>query len=301
MKSKRQAKSSPTSEVAEASESTGPSESNADVPQDMPGNASNGLPPTLMASMEELGGVGLSDVEVHRNSDKPSEIGAHAYAQGSDIHLSQGPEDSLPHEAWHVVQQRQGRVTPTTQVGDNGVNSSPGLEAEADAMGAAAASGSKASASGAASNVIQRDEHEDLDAGVSLAHAVNAMFADGASAVPNKGGGLASPLTGSSDKRISGLAKVINGGNSSIFGTRKDQISEMAEALFKTKASGLEAKDGGHSLDRHGPQVTDTPLQDRLKTGDAPDGAFSPAPGLSTRFSDHGAYLKSRVLAGAGL
>ncbi|MEL6127089.1 MAG: DUF4157 domain-containing protein, partial [Pseudomonadota bacterium] len=37
-----------------------------------------------------------------------------AYAQGSNIHLGPGQDQHLPHEAWHVVQQRQGRVPTTT-------------------------------------------------------------------------------------------------------------------------------------------------------------------------------------------
>jgi len=51
---------------------------------------------------------------VHYNSDKPAQLQAHAYAQGTDIHLASGQEKHLPHEAWHVVQQKQGRVKPTT-------------------------------------------------------------------------------------------------------------------------------------------------------------------------------------------
>ncbi|HAP61901.1 MAG TPA: hypothetical protein DCR93_21180, partial [Cytophagales bacterium] len=34
---------------------------------------------------------------------------------GTDIHLAPGQQKHLPHEAWHVVQQKQGRVKPTLQ------------------------------------------------------------------------------------------------------------------------------------------------------------------------------------------
>jgi hypothetical protein len=45
----------------------------------------------------------------------------------------------LPHEAWHVVQQAQGRVKPTMQMKDGvPVNDDKGLEHEADVMGAKA-------------------------------------------------------------------------------------------------------------------------------------------------------------------
>jgi hypothetical protein len=87
--------------------------------------------------MESLSGMPLDDVKVHRNSDKPAQLQAHAYAQGTDIHLGPGQEKHLPHEAWHVVQQKQGRVNPTMQMkGKVNVNDDAGLEKEADIMGA---------------------------------------------------------------------------------------------------------------------------------------------------------------------
>jgi hypothetical protein len=89
--------------------------------------------------MENLSGMSLDDVKVNRNSDKPAQLQAHAYAQGTDIHLGPGQEKHLPHEAWHVVQQKQGRVKPTMQIkGKVNVNDDIGLEKEADVMGAKA-------------------------------------------------------------------------------------------------------------------------------------------------------------------
>lgn len=97
-----------------------------------------GMPDELKSGVESLSGVDMSDVRVHANSDKPAQLNALAYAQGNDIHLAPGQEQHLPHEAWHVVQQRQGRVAPTMQMAGTGVNDDPALEAEADAMGAKA-------------------------------------------------------------------------------------------------------------------------------------------------------------------
>ena len=99
-----------------------------------------GMPDTLKAGLERLSGIDLSDVKVHYQSDKPEQIGALAYAQGTDIHLGPGQEHHLPHEGWHVVQQMQGRVKPTLQMQDVGVsvNDEVGLESEADQMGAKA-------------------------------------------------------------------------------------------------------------------------------------------------------------------
>jgi hypothetical protein len=97
-----------------------------------------GLPDTLKSGMENLSGHSLDDVKVHYNSPKPAQLNAHAYAQGSNIHLASGQEKHLPHEAWHVVQQKQGRVKPTTSVNGMAVNDNIGLEKEADVMGAKA-------------------------------------------------------------------------------------------------------------------------------------------------------------------
>lgn len=95
-----------------------------------------GLSDNLKSGIESLSGVSMDNVKVHYNSAKPAQMNAHAYAQGTDIHVAAGQEKHLPHEAWHVVQQAQGRVQPTTQVGDGvPVNDDSGLEQEADVMG----------------------------------------------------------------------------------------------------------------------------------------------------------------------
>lgn len=94
-----------------------------------------GMPDRLKAGIESLSGLDMSDVRVHSNSAQPAQLNALAYAQGNDIHLAPGQEKHLPHEAWHVVQQRQGRVKPTLQLNGEPINDEPGLEKEADAMG----------------------------------------------------------------------------------------------------------------------------------------------------------------------
>lgn len=94
-----------------------------------------GLPDNLKAGIENLSGYSMDDVSVHYNSPKPAQLQAHAYAQGADIHLASGQEKHLPHEAWHVVQQKQGRVQPTIQMSGVQVNDDEGLEREADVMG----------------------------------------------------------------------------------------------------------------------------------------------------------------------
>jgi hypothetical protein len=49
-----------------------------------------------MYGIENLSGFSMSDVKVHYNSDKPAQLQAHAYAQGTDIHLASGQEKHLP-------------------------------------------------------------------------------------------------------------------------------------------------------------------------------------------------------------
>jgi hypothetical protein len=77
-------------------------------------------------------------VRVHKSSSRPAQVDALAYTQGNEIHLAPGQEQHLAHEAWHVVQQRQGRVRATTQVAGKGVNDEHHLEREADQMGSRA-------------------------------------------------------------------------------------------------------------------------------------------------------------------
>jgi hypothetical protein len=100
-----------------------------------------GLPENLKSGVESISGISLDNVRVHYNSSQPAQLNALAYAQGADIHIAPGQEKHLPHEAWHVVQQAQGRVKPTMQLKEGiPVNDDKGLENEADIMGARALS-----------------------------------------------------------------------------------------------------------------------------------------------------------------
>ncbi|EDM74895.1 hypothetical protein PPSIR1_24489 [Plesiocystis pacifica SIR-1] len=103
------------------------------------------LPSSLSRNLERLSGQPMGDVRVHYGSTAPSRVGAHAFTQGSDIHLGPRQERHLAHEAWHAVQQKQGRVAATGEVGGHALNSDSSLEREADVMGARAARGGFAS------------------------------------------------------------------------------------------------------------------------------------------------------------
>jgi hypothetical protein len=107
-----------------------------------PAASRTGLPNALKAGVEALSGFRLDPVRVHYDSEKPAQLGARAYARGSEIYLAPGQERHLPHEAWHLVQQAQGRVKPTLRMqGGMPVCDDPALEREADSMGARALGG----------------------------------------------------------------------------------------------------------------------------------------------------------------
>jgi hypothetical protein len=97
-----------------------------------------GLPDQVKSGVEQLSGMSLDDVRVHYNSPRPAEVQAHAYTQGSDIYVAPGREQHVAHEAWHVVQQARGGVSPTLQAAGFDINDDPALEREAEVMGASA-------------------------------------------------------------------------------------------------------------------------------------------------------------------
>lgn len=109
---------------------------NQNVAQRKGGANNTGMPDGLKAGIEQLSGMDMSDVRVHYNSAKPAQLKALAYSQGSEIHLAPGQDQHLAHEAWHVVQQKQGRLKPNAD--GIAINDDPALETEADTMGAKA-------------------------------------------------------------------------------------------------------------------------------------------------------------------
>ncbi|HYI38778.1 MAG TPA: DUF4157 domain-containing protein [Allosphingosinicella sp.] len=140
------------------------------------GPGSTRLPERLKNGVEALSGIAMDNVRVHYDSPRPAQLQAHAFAQGGDIHLAPGQAHQLPHEAWHVAQQAQGRVTPTAQLnGGVAINDDSGLEREADAMGARALAVSPCPESGReesspgdslplqAKAVVQRQDDDDMD------------------------------------------------------------------------------------------------------------------------------------------
>jgi len=93
------------------------------------------LPNELKSGLASLSDMSMDHVKLHYNSNKPAQLQAHAYAEGSGIQVGPGQEKHLPHEAWHLVQQAQGRVKSTLRMKGNMVNDDASLEREADVMG----------------------------------------------------------------------------------------------------------------------------------------------------------------------
>ncbi|MFN8397064.1 MAG: DUF4157 domain-containing protein [Bacteroidia bacterium] len=111
------------------------------------GSGSGGESAGVMQKMGAAMGADFSNVNIHQNSQKATEAGALAYAQGNDVHFAPGQfspntpggQQLIGHELAHVVQQRQGRVQANAEVNGMAANTDHSLEAEADAMGAKAA------------------------------------------------------------------------------------------------------------------------------------------------------------------
>ncbi|MHA6485339.1 eCIS core domain-containing protein [Paenibacillus sp. strain BS8-2] len=121
-------------------------------PQSAPSVSGSGaiLPTAVQIKMERSLGADFSDVRIHTGT-QANKVGALAYTQGSDIHFAPGeynPESQsgqqlLGHELTHVVQQKEGRVSPTAQLATgHQLNDNPALESEADRLGAKAAASS---------------------------------------------------------------------------------------------------------------------------------------------------------------
>ncbi len=137
-----------------------------------------GLPDDLKLGVEALSGYSMDDIEVNYNSSKPSQIQAYAYAQGNQIDVAPGQGKHLPHEAWHPVQNKQGRVKPTRQTKGVQINDDLKLEKEADVMGAKALRlGQKLQSEEAVQRSLQPEEKEQQHS------AIETSFASGGGGV----------------------------------------------------------------------------------------------------------------------
>ncbi len=130
------------------------------------------LDETVQAKMENAFQEDFSDVQLTKDSDQATKMGAQAFAQGNKIHFAPGNykphttegQELIGHELAHVVQQKQGRVKATTQAKGAPVNDDPALENEADMLGKKAARGEQAVVQKKSkSGEVQRQSQDDLD------------------------------------------------------------------------------------------------------------------------------------------
>ena len=90
-----------------------------------------GIPNNLKSNVENASGISMDDVRVHYQSDMPKKIKALAYTQGQEVYIAPGQEEHLEHELGHVVQQKQGKVSPTDKRYGLPFNTDMALETEA--------------------------------------------------------------------------------------------------------------------------------------------------------------------------
>jgi hypothetical protein len=96
----------------------------------------NLLPKIIKSGVENLSGISMNNVTVHYNSDNPAQLNALSFAEGTETHVSTSQQKHLPYEAWHVVEQKQGRIKPMAAIKTKRIiNDDAGLENEAEAMG----------------------------------------------------------------------------------------------------------------------------------------------------------------------
>ena len=91
-----------------------------------------GIPLQMKDEFEKFSGFTLDNVRVHYNSDKPAELSALAYTQGSHVFVGPGQEQHLRHELGHVVQQKAGMVKPTGYIDGIAINNDEILEKQAN-------------------------------------------------------------------------------------------------------------------------------------------------------------------------
>ena len=99
-------------------------------------------------------------------------------------------------------------------------------------------------------------------------------------------------------KKVDAAEKLATAGKIAEAGKAFDKLLKEWQPLLKNCAILHEAEDAngsnaGHSIDRHGPEVTDEELITRVTTGIAPDGKMS-ATKAASRFDTYAAWMQAR-------
>ena len=135
------------------------------VPQETKSGTKAKLPDEVQTKMEGAFGTSFADVNIHKDDNSATDMGALAYTQGKDVHFAPGQynpgtqkgQELIGHELTHVEQQKAGRVQPTKQGKGMAVNDNPALEKEADVMGKKASQGKSVDIHGKAGGVQKKE------------------------------------------------------------------------------------------------------------------------------------------------
>jgi hypothetical protein len=241
------------------------------------------LPADARRQMEHAFATDFSDVRIHQGPEA-AQLGARAFAQGVEIHFAPGQYDPhserglglLGHELTHVVQQRAGRVAMPQGKGAP-IVADPGLEAEADRAGAAAARGERVSVAGVAAGAqpklggaapIQRSVGFELQTEWPIYEKV-----EGAWTVMPRGRALFKDASG----KLNNQPGYVQQGGTFNFVVETDDGAEGAEAEFVTAP--FDAKDDikltAHNMKLFEQAIGATPADgDGFKTLDKVNRAF---------------------------
>jgi hypothetical protein len=88
-----------------------------------------GMFDNLKSDIGNPSGIVSDNVKGHYNSSQPAQLNTPTYTQKTSAH-----ERYLPHEAWHVIQQKQTGVRPTLQAKEVAINDDKRLDKKVDVM-----------------------------------------------------------------------------------------------------------------------------------------------------------------------
>ncbi len=231
----------------------------------IPSSGGAALASDVRARMEPRLGADLSQVQVHSGGDAATaaeKLGARAFTVGDDVHFAAG------------------QFAPGTKEGDRLLAHELTHVVQGQRSGVQRKAEPAAHDADAHEEVSQPGEPAEVEA-----DAVADKVADG---LHGEAKGHASTDGPARAKPAPIAAKLASVGR------------KIFRKTAKEDAEALEAKDGGHSLGRHGPDVSDDKLKDRITTGVAPDGKFSPTD-VSTKFASYEVFLETRTKAAATL
>ncbi len=156
-------------------------------------DTNSSIPQNVMNKMEGSFNTDFSNVNIHKNSQQATDVGALAFTQGDSVHFAPGQfkpqtqkgQELIGHEFAHVVQQREGKVQANKQIGKYKINDSKYLENNADTEGEKAARWEKPlqkkanSKNTSASNIVQRTSDKEYAKHISKADGLMSQVPDG--------------------------------------------------------------------------------------------------------------------------